>query len=374
MERSLSKPRPDVWRLALAVAVAVMLSTVTVPGALAVIGQELAPDARSQGLGRAFTALAEGPAATWWNPAALGLQRGVHINPYSRVQLVPSLSDDIYFHSYGGTAEVGPVGVGFHLSNLDYGTHVVRDFAGNVIGEAHTYDRSYHIGVGTEMIALLRDGPSPLRVGVGGAVKIVNEQQLGSSGGGDLEQQSTTFDVDLSALASYALPLSDVEGAMRPALDLRGGLMVANVFNRDQEFETLGEDPLVRRLHLSGAVGFHLSGFGPFARAFDAALCVERVSYSGNGSETIQQMDNDTSTSVGMEVELLGLVSARTGHLDDIGDIQSIEDWAWGFGVGGDFLLTRPGRLGGRFDYAKIPQVPDLPRIEQYSVSIWLEF
>src|SRR6266850_2264315 len=53
-----------------------------------------APGARADGMGRAFTAVANDANAIWWNPGGLAFIRGHDISlTYS--QLVPGLADDV---------------------------------------------------------------------------------------------------------------------------------------------------------------------------------------------------------------------------------------------------------------------------------------
>lgn len=68
------------------------------------ISATIEPDARSNGMGGAFTAVAEGPAAVWWNPGALAFIQGIEVSPFSRRQLLPGIAEGMWIYSIGASA------------------------------------------------------------------------------------------------------------------------------------------------------------------------------------------------------------------------------------------------------------------------------
>ena len=96
--------------------------------------QAFVPDARSQGMGRAFTAVARGPWTVWWNPGALPLQRDNDVG-YSEMQLLPGVASDVRTHSVAAVGARDGFGLGAHYARLDYGKSIATDPQGHEIGE-----------------------------------------------------------------------------------------------------------------------------------------------------------------------------------------------------------------------------------------------
>jgi hypothetical protein len=63
----------------------------------------IAPGARSDGMGRAFVAVANDANAVWWNPGALAFTTGHDVSSMY-AKLVPDLAEDVFF-SYTAYAQ-----------------------------------------------------------------------------------------------------------------------------------------------------------------------------------------------------------------------------------------------------------------------------
>lgn len=101
--RGRRRASPRRWIRVLARLVIVLVFAACVPGTVcAQFALEVPPDARSEGMGGAEVVLDPGPWAAWGNVWALGLFSGSGVVG-TRVQLVPELSDDVYY-SFGSAA------------------------------------------------------------------------------------------------------------------------------------------------------------------------------------------------------------------------------------------------------------------------------
>jgi hypothetical protein len=334
------------------------------------------PDARSQGMAEAYSAVAEGPAATWWNPGALALQEGVWLNPLTRAQLLEEIADDIVFYSFGGTVAIGPVGLGFHMNRIGLGTTEVVDFSGNVVQEIEGSDASYHLGAGTDLLGLFSRGESQARLGVGAAVKVTDRRvalraRYPGGGGEQFSRAATSWDADLGALFRYRWSFRGGRGGPRMMLGIRGAVVAANLRNARRELYQR-TDYLDQELRTSVGLEYRGAEMPDLGHALLLLVTAEHRAYFGDGE--IATLENDTSTHVGFELTAFFLLTLRGGYVDSVGDVDPIQDWSRGFGLGGDFgLFGWPGK-GARFDMTSIPQATGLSRVNQYSVTVWFDF
>jgi hypothetical protein len=334
-----------------------------------VVSQSLIPDARSQAMGRAFTAVAEGPAANWWNPGALGLNRSMSFQPYSAVQLVPGLADDVWLHAYGATVQAPSRGLGFgvHVNHVSYGKRVFTDFNGDVIGEAEPRDYVILIGFGSTLAGSIAEDSERFRWGVGTNFKIFDADFGPTSSGQSIEGNS--WDIDVGTLLAYRLPLG--EQVLSPHLNFRSGLVVLNLLDRGITFDAFDEsDPLLRRLRIGGAIELNVPPVPPVDR-FDhlmrMIIAADQLSFHGGDSEY------DAERYYGMEMSVMSLIAIRTGRTISP-DSDDFSSSFWGWGVGTDLRVGDLSRIGGRVDFASVPQSYEFPRLKQYTVSCWFTF
>src|SRR5512145_2853578 len=91
-----------------------------------VSSQWFPPDARSQGFGRAFTAVADGPAAVWWNPGALAIEQGASVSPYAEFPILPA-AEGLVLWSFSARGAWEGIGLGAHLSRLEHREFTATD-------------------------------------------------------------------------------------------------------------------------------------------------------------------------------------------------------------------------------------------------------
>ncbi|MEZ4649664.1 MAG: hypothetical protein R3E97_12945 [Candidatus Eisenbacteria bacterium] len=323
--------------------------------------QHMTPNARAQGMGRAFTAIAEGPNATWWNPGGLGLQSSVSLSPWSAMQLVPDLAPDVWSHSYGIAGSHRGVGLGFHLTDLNYGE---SDFF--VGGSNESSEKTILLGAGVDLAPTVTGRTGPFRLGVGVNAKWFSVDLYPTWASEDERRETgSTWDFDLGALASYLFPL-DYTGESPWVRDsflrLRGGLMVKNVFDREVDYDDQDEsDPLGRTTHLGVAIDGSLGRVEPLGPVIQAVASVENAS-SSLGSEDIRYW--------GVEVTLLNVVSLRRGHIED--KEGAIVDGTEGVGLGFTFPFPGGPLRTARFqyDHSRTPQAEGLDDVFHNTISL----
>src|SRR6267142_5013280 len=281
----------------------------------------IAPGARSDGMGRAFVAVANDANAIWWNPGALAFTTGHDVSTMY-TKLVPDLADDVFFSytSYAQHVE-GWGGIGFSLGYLSYGKSMATDQDGNDLGEFTSYELAPTLAYGTELMK---------GMGLGVALKLVRVDLAP----GDLTQdqrpgRGTTFAADLGML--YKLP------QWKSSL----GLVLQNLGPNIAYIDHDQSDPLVWHAKLGVAVT-------PFENE------IHRVMIAADANRFLLP-DEKLGVSVwnaGLEYEFNRLIALRVGYISD--PIGTITDATYGLG-----LMYK----GFRFDYASFPQSEFLDRV-----------
>src|SRR5262245_37343160 len=197
-----------------------------------------APGARSDGMGRAFVAIADDANAVWWNPGALAFSQK-HDASFMYTKLVPDLVDDVSFSylSYIQQKE-GWGGIGIGIGYLSYGKSEATDIDGTVIGEFTSYEIAPALAYGTELVNNLGFGVALKFVRVDLAPAAVTQDQTAGRG--------STFAADVAAL--YKVP------RWRSSM----GLSVVNLGPNISFIDVDQSDPLGRMVRF-GVAGAPLS-------------------------------------------------------------------------------------------------------------------
>ena len=284
----------------------------------------IAPGARSDGMGRAYVAVANDANAIWWNPGALAFTTGHDISTMY-TKLVPDLADDVFFSYTSYTQHVeGWGGLGFSLGYLSYGKSTATDPDGSILGDFTSYELAPTLAYGTELMK---------GMGFGVALKLVRVDLAP----GNLTQdqrpgRGTTFAADLGAL--YKLP------QWKSSLGLALQNLGPNIAYIDQD----QSDPLGRNVKLGAAVT-------PFETEIYRVLVTADVNKSllSNGAWI---------EDAGGEFEFNRLLSVRAGYIYD--PRGTIKDATYGLGL---------NYRGIRIDYASVPQSEFLARVNRFSAS-----
>jgi hypothetical protein len=284
----------------------------------------IAPGARSDGMGRAFVAVANDANAIWWNPGALAFTTGHDVSTMY-TKLVPDLADDVFF-SYTAYAQhvEGWGGLGFSFGYLSYGKSIATDVDGNELGTFTSYEVAPTLAYGTE---LMKD------MGFGVALKLVRVDLAPADKTQDRAAgRGTTFAADLGGL--YKLP------RLKSAIGLALQNLGPNIAYIDQD----QSDPLGRNAKLGFAVT-------PFETEMYRVLVAADVNRSLLPHGAFIE-------NAGGEFEFNRLLALRVGYIYD--PRGTVKDLTYGLGL---------NYHGIRIDYASVPQSEFLNRVNRFSAS-----
>jgi len=331
--------------------------------------QNIGPDARAEGMGRAFTAVAEGPATVWWNPGALGLAQPV-VGELSFGKLVPDLANDIWFASVGGAGRLGLLGLGGHFGYLNHGKSIVTDEIGNIIGRFRSWEYDARAGAGIDLAKAFAPQSDLFHWGIGGSFKLFHVHDApaqfildGSSG------IATSWDLDVGTVTALRVPvvLASSDTPEHPSyLTVSAAGVIRNALVHHIRF---GGDayPLGRYDRVGLAMEAKLFHSPDFGHLFRGLLTAD-----ANGVFLRPDHNETPILNYGIEGTLLGILSGRSGYIfDRDGDIRG---WTWGAGIG-----IEPGEqtslglpIGGRLDVANVPQARGLARVWKFGLSGWV--
>jgi hypothetical protein len=339
----------------------------------AVVGassQLLEPDARSQGMGSAYTAIAEGPYASYWNPAALGLQEGLW-GGWGTAQLIPDLADDKWLRSKHLSFSWSGLGIGFNRNYFDYGTSYITGDNPDEPIEYDSYEYSQTFGFGLNLLDVIRKSENfDLAIGVNYKqfkIDVAPPVIL------DFSTVVTASDIDIGFLVSGTkrFPNMDIIGVSwgetsndhTTSISIRGGLVYKNTRRsplRYAEIDQEHSDPLGYFRHSGIALEATLQRIPPFPH-------VVRLIYSQDWEDMLEPEIGPDIGHKGFEIDFLGVLAFRRGYIDDPdGDItDSTSGWGLGFDIEIDNRYI--DRISARYDSADVPQASDLARAKKGS-------
>jgi hypothetical protein len=305
------------------------------------ISTQIPVGGRAEGMGRAYTAIADDATATWWNPAGLGFLPGNQI-ALMHTQLVPGLANDVYFeylaytHQYQGWGSVG-----ISAAYLTYGTSPAIDEQGNQYGEFKSYEVVPELTYGTRLT------PN-VAVGVGLKYISVNLAPAWATGTGQ-PGNGKTFAADFGTLIH--VPLAE-ERSFLPSASF--AVVLDNLGPNIAFIQEDQSDPIARELKLGAAATLYDAE--PFKATFAFDLTEPLVEYKFPAS-----FHDHVLLGTGVEVAYRNLIAARIGYVDD--SVGTIQDTAYGVGIS-------PIR-GVRFDYANVPQSKYIrdSRVSKFSLT-----
>ena len=314
------------------------------------ISLQIAPSARADAMGTAYTAIAYDAYATWWNPAGLAflgetLGPGEAMPSHRSVavtfsKLVPDFFDDVYYSYATYAQKLGPwSGFGVSVPFITYGEiPIVKEAAGGGSG--------VQIGTHTpaEFSAVFGYGIRPFEghnIGVGASVKVyrsdlapdINDPSFDLEGGAT----GTTFAADLGFLyRSKSLPL-----ALGAAM-LNLGPDITYVKARESS-------PMPRVLKVGAAYEVYSQGNSTVLGAMDVTKpfveLQDEIIY-GAGFEYLFNWGSS------------GNIALRAGYYSEKeGDIQ---DPTFGLGI---------SWMGFRYDFVSFPQSSVLDYVTRHSLQ-----
>jgi hypothetical protein len=331
---------------------------------------EYSLDARAQGMGGAFSALAVGPAAIAWNPAGLAWPQPVAQGLFSRAALDPGTSDGPRYEAFAATYHHAAFGVGVAFSRV-----CAED------APSSPEDHTLRLGAGIDLGRDLWPRQTWLAMALGLAYKRTAEV-AGYSYPVACDGTPAGADVDAGLLIAARIAGEDFRpaplqphGDRRAFVRLRTAAVVRNLLKREIVCrEPAITRPQVRAIHAGAALEFgtaRVSGLGP---ALAASVAAERETMLIREPHATWTYRRDRNIKrFGGEVGLLGLLAARAGWIQD--EDAGIEDWSWGAGAGIPLgnLFGAVGRAGLQLDYARVPQPSGWDPQEHWSATFWCE-
>lgn len=327
------------------------------------VSQRFPPDARSRGMGDAFTALAEGPAAAWWNPAALATGPELAVAPVGYSKLLPHVADDVSMYSFSAAGRRSAFGAGFNLNYLNYGE-------GDLLpGSTAYHETTMHLAGGVDFLRLWMPAEQRFRLSAGASLKRLTENDIAALLNGASEASATAWDMDLGVLGTMRLPFGAAKDSLRPsAFVARAGSVWVNAL--DSELQHAGYSVPVGQSVRSGlALGVDL--FDKLTYGY--VLCLRAT--SDITTFTGQAGSGADETNFGVEATLFQLISVRTGYVDRpawaVYPEGEVNGSSLGIGIGRDFPEALGLRtFGFQFDWAQIPQPEGLDEPKHYSFSV----
>jgi len=313
------------------------------------ISLQIAPSARADGMGTAFTALADDPYATWWNPAGLaflgsglgsrtesGGSKGVAIT-FSR--LVPDLFDDVYYSYAVYSQKLGDwSGFGVSAPFITYGEipiMVDQGDGGLQIGTHTPSEFAFAFGYGTR----LRKG-----LGVGATVKVYRS---------DLAPKILDPSINLPEGATGTTFATDIGFLYQSgSLPLALGASMLNLGPDITYVKARESSPLPRVLKIGAAYMLYEKGSSTVVGAMDV-------------TKPFVELRDEPIYGAGLEYAFAwggsGNIAIRLGYYSEKeGDIQ---DPTFGIGI---------GWKGFRYDYASFPQSSVLDYVSRHSIQfVW---
>lgn len=335
----------------------------------AIPSQWFPPDARSQGLGRAYTAIAEGPAAVWWNPGGLALIDGLYGTPYSRFPVQPR-SDGYDIHSYELSGGRDGLGFGAHLQRMKYENWIFTDESGSAIGRFQPYEYVGILGGGIDLNQRVLHASPALALGIGAGLKIFHTKLAPANLAlNHRDWKGTSWDLDLGGLAAYKIPLDAPKprGRGRDAfLEFRGGFTMHNALATNISYlDGEQDDSLGRELRTGAAVRAGIIDLPPLSYLLEATVSAER-------NWELDPVSGKPGDFYGVEMTLLGLVSLRHGWIRD--DEGQTHDTITGYGAGCDVAMDEHRRLGFRYDFASVPSPNRFWETDARTISFWMSW
>ncbi len=302
----------------------------------------ITPSSRADGMGRAFSSIADDPSATWWNPAGLGfLTNDAAMSNYAK--LVPDLADDVfhlYLTGFHHSESWGTLGGSF--SYLSYGKNQVtkgEDPGGvpTVVDSFTSYELAPSISFGTKLNENMAVGFSVkfLYVNLAPGRALV---ESGVGTGTDIKGSGQSVAADFGLLLRKNIKMGSRE------TEIGAGVVIQNLGPSISFVDQANSDPLPRNL----LVGVHSTVHLQEGYKLTTAVDLQRPLVNSKDSNIWH---------LGGELQVAGTLVGRAGYIHDPdGDIKSP---TYGLGI----TISKI-----RLDFASVPQASGLQRVKKFGL------
>jgi len=259
------------------------------------------PGGRANGMGRAYSAIADDGFGMWWNPGATAFNRDRQIALNHIPWLQGSGLNDMFYEYLGWNQYFEDIGnINAHIVLLDAGTQEQTDANSLSLGSFHPFDIAGAIGYSYELI--------PGILGLGANFKLIYSYLAPATGLTDSEGKAFSFAFDLGSKYRNALNV--------PGLDL--ALVIQNMGPDVTFVDQEQADPPPMTLRVGAAY-----------TVMDDPM--SRLSFSAEASKMLANRDplikrfitgwehmDETIYGAGAEFVYLDLIALRGGYFADI--------------------------------------------------------
>jgi hypothetical protein len=324
--------------------------------------QTYAPDARGEGMGMAFTAVAEGPAGLFWNPATQLEGHRVAVG-YHRAD---QFTDDLKFSALGAAVEVGYLRLGAYQNELSW--DVAIDSNLSAMNDYRTRVRAG--GLSIDMGRLIFGDETTLFASAGVNFKSFESKWSDQS-------LAKASDKDAGLMVGTRHFLGDTDDVHRGWVGWRLGAVLSNTDQAAIEVDWSAienkSDPM--KLVQRGRAGLALEGRHGWHHHLGYRLRW-LITADWEKARLDDGWTDSTVSRYGAELTLLGLVSGRVGEVE-WGEGSTRNGTTYGAGLR---IAPQGGRLGLRADWASVPYDPGetidssivKKRLDRFSAAVWL--
>ncbi|MFO8184683.1 MAG: PorV/PorQ family protein [Candidatus Aegiribacteria sp.] len=288
-----------------------VLAGVSYGSTASVIWMTITPGARPNGMGEAFTALANDATASYWNPAGLAfVDPSTQEITLQHSNWLPQLADDLYYEYLGYSNYIdGWGGVGGNLTFMSMGEQLETTESGQELGSFYSYGMALTGSFGTEV------APG---VSVGLGLKFIYDHLYYEDSG-----KGTSFGADLGFL--YRLPMEQIGLASAGQVNVGGSL--TNLGPNMSYGGSSENNPLPRTLRLGLA-------YIPFDSQLTRLRCTADYSkILTNVDDGLGEEFRENKWGAGAEFWYYDLLALRAGYIHDTEGISTIQGPTFGAGI-----------------------------------------
>ncbi len=300
------------------------------------------PGARANGMGRAYSAVADDAFAMWWNPGATAFNRKGQLGLNHIPWLQGSGLDDMFYEYLGWNQYFDGIGnLNAHIVLLDAGTQDQTNTSGLDQGTFHTFEIAGAVGYSYDVM--------PEKLGVGANFKLIYSNLAPATGFTDNEGKAFSFGFDIGA---KLLDLADIKG-----LDLA---LVLQNFGPDITYVDQAQaDPSPMTVRLGAAYQVFENPLNSLILSAEASKILANDDPLFKRFYTGWEYMDETIFGVGAEYTYLQLIALRGGYFSD----QAGEITGPSFGVGINYEFSERYKLSADFSMVPAGEMTDFNKV-----------
>lgn len=300
------------------------------------------PGGRANGMGRAYTAVADDAFAMWWNPGATAFNKKGQLAANHIPWLQGSGLNDMFYEYLGWNQYFEGIGnMNAHVVLLDAGTQEQTDSSGISQGSFHSFDIAGAVGYSYEVI--------PEKLGVGANFKLIYSYLAPPTGFTDDEGKAFSFGFDLG---SKYRDVANVKG-----LDL--ALVLQNIGPDVTFVDQEQADPSPMTMRLGAAYTLFSSPLNSMIVSAEASKMLANDDALIQRFVTGWEHMDETIYAAGAEYTYMDLIALRGGYFaDTAGKITGPS-----FGVGVQYRFDNRYKLSADFSMVPAGELTDFNKV-----------